>query len=233
MNVPSWLEILSIASLAAGGLCAVIIAMDLLAGHAQHMWIMNVVWPVTALYFGPVALWGYFRFGRLSSHHAMKQAREHGEEPPAKRKPFWQMCSLAATHCGSGCTLGDIVAEWTLVLFPIAVFRHKIFAGWILDYVIAFLFGIAFQYFTIQPMRHLSVKAGLAQAIKADFFSITCWQIGMYGWMALATFLIFGQEIPKATPVFWFMMQVAMWLGFATSFPVNWLLLKRGVKEKM
>ena len=170
MNIPAWLEITSIASLAVGGLCAVAIAIDLLAGHAQHMWIMNIVWPVTALYFGPVALWAYFRFGRLGSHHAMMHAREHGEAPPAKKKPFWQMCSVAATHCGSGCALGDIVAEWVLVLFPIVLFGHKIFADWILDYLIAFLFGIAFQYFTIQPMRHLSVKAGLAQAIKADFF---------------------------------------------------------------
>jgi Domain of unknown function (DUF4396) len=29
------------------------------------------------------------------------------------------------------------------------------------------------------------------------------------------------------------MMQVAMFFGFATSYPVNWLLLKRGVKEAM
>ena len=55
----------------------------------------------------------------------------------------------------------------------------------------------------------------------------------MYGWMALATFVIFSREIPRTTPLFWFMMQLAMWLGFATAFPVNWLLLKRGVKEKM
>ena len=32
----------------------------------------------------------------------------------------------------------------------------------------------------------------------------------MYGWMAVATFAIFGHELPKNGPVFWFMMQIAM-----------------------
>lgn len=35
------------------------------------------------------------------------QAR--GEDPPGKKKPFWQMVALGATHCGSGCTLADIM----------------------------------------------------------------------------------------------------------------------------
>ena len=55
----------------------------------------------------------------------------------------------------------------------------------------------------------------------------------MYGWMAIVSFQIFGRELGKADPVFWFMMQIAMLFGFVTSFPVNWWLLKTGLKEKM
>lgn len=55
----------------------------------------------------------------------------------------------------------------------------------------------------------------------------------MYGWMAIATFLIFGHEIEKTSPVFWFMMQIAMLVGFLTAYPVNWWLLRSGIKEKM
>ncbi len=29
-------------------------------------------------------------------------------------KPFWQTAFVGVTHCGSGCTLGDILAEWTV-----------------------------------------------------------------------------------------------------------------------
>jgi hypothetical protein len=35
------------------------------------------------------------------------------------------------------------------------------------------------------------------------------------------------------TPEFWFAMQLAMLCGFATAYPVNWVLVSMGVKEKM
>nr|WP_296712090.1 DUF4396 domain-containing protein [Tistrella sp.] len=111
------------------------------------------------------------------------------------------------------------------------------FAVWILDFVFAFVLGVAFQYFTIKPMRQLGVVQGLLQAVKADAASLTAWQVGMYGFMALAQFLIFrqwlGTKLEVATPEFWFMMQIAMLAGFATAYPVNWWLLSRGIKERM
>jgi hypothetical protein len=117
------------------------------------------------------------------------------------------------------------------------IFDEKIFATWIVDYIFAYLFGIVFQYFTIAPMRGLSFGKGMVAAVKADTASLTAWQIGMYGFMALAHFYIFGEligvELSAATPEFWFMMQIAMICGFATSYPVNWWLIRRGIKEKM
>ena len=216
-----------------GGVCAVIIVIDLLAGHSQHMWIMNLVWPITALYAGPFALWGYFTAGRLSTKRVVMKAKQRSEDPPGKNKPFWQMVALGATHCGSGCALADIVGESALMLFPLTLFGQKIFGAWVVDYILALLFGIFFQYFTIAPMRNLSLGEGLVAASKADFLSLTAWQVGMYGWMAIATFLIIGHEISKTSPVFWFMMQIAMLAGFLTSYPVNWWLLRAAIKEKM
>lgn len=35
------------------------------------------------------------------------------------------------------------------------------------------------------------------------------------------------------TPEFWVMMQIGMMAGFVTSYPVNWWLLRRGIKEVM
>ena len=102
-----------------------------------------------------------------------------------------------------------------------------------IDFILAFLFGIAFQYFSIKPMSQMSPGQALLAALKADGLSLSAWQIGMYGWMAIATFLVFGHEIDKASPVFWFMMQIAMLAGFATSYPTNWWLLNAGIKEKM
>jgi hypothetical protein len=232
-TVPAWLLTISILSLVLAGICALLIAADIVVGHKQHMWIMNLVWPITALYAGPLALWACYSVGRLSTHKATMAAKERDEKPPGKQKPFWQMVALAASHCGSGCTLADIVGEWALFLFPLTLFGMKLYGAWAVDYVLALLFGIFFQYFTIAPMRDLSFGKGMLAAAKADFFSLTAWQVGMYGWMAIVTFLIFGHEIEKTNPVFWFMMQIAMLAGFLTAYPVNWWLLRAGIKEKM
>lgn len=181
------------------------------------MWIMNIVWPVTMLYAGPLGVWFYYKAGRGTQNE----------------KPLWQTVSIAVTHCGSGCTLGDICAEWIVFAVPFTLFGKKLFGSWALDYVLAFAFGIAFQYFSIKPMKGLSWKEGIRAALKADSLSLTAWQIGMYGWMAIAVFFIFGREMEKTDPVFWFMMQIAMLAGFATAYPVNRWLLSKGIKEKM
>ena len=117
------------------------------------MWIMNLVWPITALYFGPIALWAYFAWAGSGAKAAMMHAKMPDYEHHAAERPFWQKCAVGTSHCGSGCTRGDI--------------------------------------------------------------------------------LLFQRELPKTSPVFWFMMQIAMIFGFATGYPVNWILIKRGLKEKM
>ena len=105
------------------------------------------------------------------------------------------------------------------------------------DYLFAYAFGILFQYFTIAPMRDLSIGQGIVAAVKADTLSLTAWQVGMYGFMAFAYFFVFqtviGTKLETDTVEFWFMMQIAMLFGFLTAYPVNWWLIRTGVKEKM
>jgi hypothetical protein len=197
------------------------------------MWIMNVVWPVTALYSGPLGVWAYYRMGRLSTKQHVHREMGHGEEKPGERKPSWQQVAVAATHCGSGCTVGDIAAEWVLVAAPLVLFGRRLYGSWVVDFLFAYALGIVFQYFTIAPMCHLSVDKGILAAVRADTLSLVAWQVGMYGWMAVAVFLIFCHELKPTDSVFWFMMQVGMLCGFLASYPVNWWLLTRGWKEKM
>jgi hypothetical protein len=213
--IPTWLHDISTAYLLLGGLCAAFIAADIIR-HPQPMWIMNIVWPVTALFGSLWIVWQYFTYGRGPAHQAM----QHESEPPAKSEtPFPIMVANGALHCGSGCTLGDIVAVW------------------IVDYIFAYLFGVFFQFFTIAPMRGLSIGPGLVAAIKADTLSLTAWQVGMYGFMAFANFYLFPQLLGAAlktnTVEFWFMMQIAMIFGFITTYPVNWWLIRTGIKETM
>lgn len=243
--IPAWLHWLAILSLLLGAACALWIAADV-RRHPQHMSIMNVVWPVTALFGGPAAVWGYRTWGRLAADEVARPAMERGEPMPHKqRTPFPVMVGKGSSHCGAGCTIGDICAEWLVWAVPViatwfgwhTLFAEKMFAVWIVDYILAFGFGVLFQYMTIKPMRDLSSGAAIVEAVKADFLSLTSWQIGMYGFMAIAHFGIFGAilgaKLSVASVEFWFMMQIAMWCGFLTSYPVNWWLVRAGIKEKM
>lgn len=224
--------VLARTTLILAALCALVVIVDEFR-HPQHMWIMNVVWPITCLYSGPLGLWFYFTVGRLSTHHVMHHAKQRGEEPPAKRKPFWQMVAVGTTHCGAGCTLGDVLAEPLVAAVPLVLWGRQLYAGYFVDFAFAWTFGVAFQYFTIVPMRNLTPLNGIWHAIKADTLSLTAWQIGMYGWMTLVALVIVGEEIPKSSRLFWASMQLGMLLGFCTSYPVNWWLLRSGIKEKM
>jgi hypothetical protein len=178
MNTPDWLQTVAIISLVLAGISLVIIVIDLLNGHKQKMWIMNVVWPLTALYAGPLALWTYYTVGRKSVKPADNDSASQSGEKDGQsgqngrseqdgqsgkmqdQKPFWQSVGVGALHCGSGCTLGDIIAETFVFFVPFTLFGKPIFGAWAIDFVLAFLLGIAFQYFAIKPMRDISPEEG-------------------------------------------------------------------------
>lgn len=116
--VPDWLHNLSIAYLLFGALSAAIISFNL-TRHPQHLWIMNLVWPVTALFRTAWILWQYFTYGRPAIDAKAHAAMQRHEEPPNKKlTPFPIMVANGTLHCGAGCTLGDICAEWLVFAFP-------------------------------------------------------------------------------------------------------------------
>ena len=62
---PGWLTIFAWLYLSVCFTCAMVIAYDVVFNHRhQQMGVMNFVFPITALYFGPFALALYWRWGR-------------------------------------------------------------------------------------------------------------------------------------------------------------------------
>ncbi len=233
MDSPPWpLTVVAWCAIAVAGGCALYIIGDIaLRRYRQRMWIMEVVWPVTALYAGPLAVWAYRRWGRPSSPrwHA-----EHGLEPAGDdRNPKWVSAVLGTSHCGGGCTLGDFIGAWIVFGFAFSIATHALWAEYIVDFSIAFVVGIAFQYFTIAPMRGLGLGAGLIAAIKADTLSLIAFEVGMFAWMALVQLVVFRSGLTPDHATYWLSMQIGMLFGFATSFPVNRWLLTHDLKESM
>ena len=91
----------------------------------------------------------------------------------------------------AGCTLGDIIAEFSIMGFGLTLFGSPLYASFAADLLLAWLLGIAFQYLSIKPMRNLSPSQALLAALKADTLSILSFEIGLFGWMALTYFVLF------------------------------------------
>ncbi|GAB3918009.1 membrane protein [Microlunatus endophyticus] len=252
---PQWLDVLGWISLIAAFASAAYILYDIYINrYRQKMTIMEVVYPTTALYLGPAAVWFYRKYGRRKS---TKLTTRHPERPDERSgghnrhqhhtgsgetslsgeeglpRVSWDQTAEAVTHCGAGCTLGDIVAEWSVLALGITIAGTALYADIVFDFVLAWLLGIIFQYFTIVPMRELRPLQGIKEAIKADTLSIIAFQIGLFAGMIIYQLFLFSNPLPKTTATYWFLMQLSMTLGFFTAYPVNRWLIRRGVKEAM
>jgi hypothetical protein len=228
-----WLTVISWVALAVGLACALHVANDIvLRGNRQQMPVMGWVWPITALYLGPVAVWGYRHWGRPRSPH-WNSSHPQPDPPPAQ--PSWASTAIGVSHCGAGCTLGDIIAEFTVFGFGFVIAGQRLFAEYAGDYLVAVVLGLVFQYFAIAPMRGLGLRDGIVAAAKADIASLTAFEVGLFGWMALMAHVFFPapHHLLPSSPVYWFGMQIGMVIGFITAYPVNLWLIRAGIKETM
>jgi len=196
------------------------------------MGIMNVVWPVSALYLSAAAFWAYCRFARNTAtgrlRHQMSNYRTGSLDPSLSQ------IAIGTSHCGAGCMLADLVSEFAIAASGITLLGSALWAEYAIDLAAAWALGIVFQYFAIKPMRNLSVSQAIVASIKADTLSIAAFQVGMYAWMAIAFFVLFQHpHLTAFDPRYWLMMQIAMICGFATAFPVNGWLIRMEIKEPM
>lgn len=210
------------------------------ARRPQHMAVMSVTWPLTALYFGPVAWWLYAAFGRTPTrdaqgehtHHHHHQGHEHHHEGHHGDGASLKSTFVSTTHCGGGCAIGDLVGETLAAILAVHWFGSATLGAWGTDLVLAFLAGILFQYASIKPMSpDMSAGQALMAAIKADTLSILAFEVGMFAVMGLR--LALAPDLSISEPTFWIWMQAAMLAGFATSMPANWLLVRAGLKHAM
>jgi hypothetical protein len=218
---PTWMDDLAWSSIILCVFCAALIILDIASGYRHRIAVMNWVWPLTALYLGPIAiLW----------HH--RSSRRQHSDLEGVNKPFWKKVFTAAAHSGTACVLGDIAGEWLVFFRGATIAGSVLWAAYIYDFILSFILGIVFQYSAIAPLRNASVWDGIVAALKVNTISIIAFEIGMFAFMALTREVLFPALKPNQ-PLFWLMMQIAMLVGLATTYPVNWWLIKTGLKEGM
>ncbi len=170
---------------------------------------------------GPIGLVFYLWFGRARSSGGQRS-----------RRPRWQGVFVSASHCGGGCTPGDILAEETLHLSGWRLAGGMLPSSYLADFGCAYRLGIWFQYLPIRAARDLKVRQALAAAIKAATLLLLAFEAGLFAWMAL-TRAVWFPRLHANDPVFWFLMQIGMCVGFVTTYPANWWLVRHGIKEGM
>ena len=224
MTTPAWLTPVSWIFVGVALLSAAFIVYDIVVrGYRQRVGAMNAVWPLTALYFGPVAVWAYLRYGRPRSE---KWQAENGAAP---EKDLTTAALTGGTPGGAASLVGHVLGV------PLIVFSGLTIAGldlWamiaaVAVIAIAFLFAYEFFFSTV-PARGLPAARGAAVAALIAFATVLAFDIGMGGWML---FLHFGWVMPAVTDVtFLFLMQIGLILGFLTGYPMVRFLVARGVK---
>ena len=222
------------------------------------MGVMNFVFPITALYFGPLALAFYWRWARAAAPAPARRVPQpvaadsgggpqagggpHPQHdmagatgPGARARPWWVTMATEVSHCGSGCALGDVISEFAVFWLALAIAGSALGAEYAGDYLLALALGIVFQYFAIAPMRGLGLRDGLVAAAKADVISLTAFEVGLFGWMAVMTFVLFPapHTLMPSSAAFWLLTQVGMMIGYLTSWPANVWLVRRGIKTPM
>ncbi|ARI76606.1 DUF4396 domain-containing protein [Halobacillus mangrovi] len=217
------LAFISWIALGIGILSSIIIIVDVIR-HPQMMKVMNFVWPINGWFFGPIALWTYFKWGRLKAKDNEKEDRRGR---PAK-------VFVSTSHCSAGCTFGDAVGVPIVALTGLMIAGSVLFAHYVVEFILAYIFGIIFQFYAIYPMnKEQGVMGAIKAAVKADSVSLIAFEVGMFGWMAIVHFVLFSEPPKPNEATYWFMMQIAMILGFITSYPANWVLVRKGIKEEM
>ncbi|MFY1615079.1 DUF4396 domain-containing protein [Micromonospora sp. WMMD736] len=215
---PTWLSTLAWVSLAVGVVSFVIVLVDTYVyGHRQPARVMEIVWLVTVLYVGPVAVRLYWNWGRPESL----------APPPQRDRPHRGTIVTQVSRCGAHCALGFVVAEVALYGFDLP--RSALWIDYVGDYLMAVTIAVLFRLFE-GPRRSLAqVWRALATVVKVELVTITAFEVALFAWLTLAHHMVFPEpHLRLDNPTFWFAGQIGLIAGFITAWPAASWQLGRG-----
>ncbi|HGG03971.1 MAG TPA: DUF4396 domain-containing protein [Aliiroseovarius sp.] len=140
----------------------------------------------------------------------------------------WRQVLGSTMHCAAGDGIG-IIAGAVIGAF-LALSEWGDFA---LEYALGFGFGwVYFQAFAMRDMAGGSFSRSLKETFIPELVSMNVLMAGMLVTMKTLMPRLTGANDPL-TPAFWFVMSMALMVGFAAAYPVNWWLVTRNMKHGM
>ena len=208
-GLPAWLTTLSWVFLASALVSAAVISRDIVVkGHRQPNRALDILWPLSALYLGPLAVPAYNRSGRTGEQDLRTTAARSG------------------LPGGVSSGLAHIVAVPLVVATGLTISGVDVWAMIAIITVLATAGIFAFEYlvFTSRDRRVPGVR-GMRPALVVALVTVVAFDLGMLGWMLS---LYYSENMPAAGDVrFTFLMQVGLILGTITAYPATRLLVAR------
>ena len=140
----------------------------------------------------------------------------------------WRQVLGSTMHCVAGDGIGILAgaAIGSLLTLP-----HL--ADIALEYALGFAFGwTIFQTLFMRDMAGGSYPRSLISTFIPEFLSMNLLMAAMVPTAAFARMLI-GERLSPLTPEFWFVMSMALLVGFVVAYPINWWLVAKGLKHGM
>lgn len=218
---PTWLSTLAWISLAVGVASFALVLVDTYVyRHRQPAKVMEIVWLVTALYIGPVAVRLYWNWGR-------PEALARSPRKDRSRRPHRGTIVTQVSRCGAHCALGFVVAEVALYAFGLP--RSALWVGYAGDYLMAVTIAVLFRLFESPRRRLAQVWRALATVVQVELVTITTFEVALFVWLTLAHHMVFPEPpLRLDSPTFWFAGQIGMIAGFITAWPAASWQLGRG-----
>lgn len=139
-----------------------------------------------------------------------------------KKKSVSKLALSTTAHCSLGCGLGEIVGVVIGVALGLAVWQ-SLTIGVILGFVFGFSLGVL-------PLMKTgsSLKSAFKIIFVAEFISIAVMETAE---VLIEVYTPGVMSAGLTEPIFWAGMALALTGGFIVSYPVNYLMIKKGMKH--
>ena len=140
----------------------------------------------------------------------------------------WRQTLGSTMHCVAGDGVGILAGAVISSILGITGIAEMI-----LEYVLGFAFGWSiFQALFMRDMAGGTYLAALKSTFMAELLSMNLLMAGM-----MPTMMILRRHVEAAdnplTPNFWFVMSMALLVGFIIAYPMNWWLVANHLKHGM
>ncbi|MEO8191401.1 MAG: DUF4396 domain-containing protein [Acidobacteriota bacterium] len=199
------------------GASVVFVAYDLIV-RTPEMKVMKWGWVLVVLYTGPIGALVYW----LSCREATPGTHEKFVAP------LWKQSIGSTIHCLAGDATGVIAAA-----ILTSRFRFPMGIDVVVEYIVGFGFGLLiFQALFMKGMLGIGYGEAVRRTVLSEWLSMNCVMAGMVPVMVV----LMSRDMRAMDPGsvrFWAVMSAATLVGAVTAYPVNWWLVKNGLKHGM